>query len=235
VKYHQHTHANSDSASEEICKLLSVELPFRNEVWHNEFFSLVAIAKFYVPKHPIMIGSDELPYFSLFVREYMGLDIASHKARLVDIIEEITNTGLGIVIEPFQPKPYSFTYGGAWGFREDNTFLLENCNASSTNKQSVSMPVIIDRPSEVILPNYARQIIKSFMQDALNISKPAVFLETVLDRESPYTLVFNIIDGIKSDEEVMSCIELLSWFIRPGYYLSACDNSTENQNILMEL
>ena len=176
------------------------------------------------------------PYYSMYTTPPSQFH-STRRLCIAEVIEELTNYGCGIWIDPHREPPRSgaiLTFGALWGFRENGKFIRA-AEVIEEEDRSNYLGVLNGKPNDKILPHYARNAIRGFMSEMLGIKKPSVYLQSDPGNEILHTFVFNIVDGTQEEEVIYRWMEGLMWFMHPGYGVGACETSWETKKLLMPL
>jgi hypothetical protein len=198
----------------------------RDQRWVDEFFANVVEASMAARDPQVHSGPDGFPYFGLYLPpsgQPFETFCVSH------ILENCTDGGVGIDINPAQPQPdWVFSYGVLWSLRAYGTFTgdgLDTPRAGGPGRETEvvakARQVLTGSPSEVLLPGFARTVLRRVL-GRHGVREPRVAL--VVDQAARPTrnLVFNLEPGqVGGREAFEGVMTRLTWFLPPGLGLMA--------------
>ena len=214
--------------------LCSVPQEKRDENWFAEFLSNVPLASFKTTEQQVITGPDGFPYFQLELPE-PGIQF---QCFVLDnmVYDFLLTSGIGVVINSSKAQPdWVFTYGDIFNYaikkdfyNQDNTHF-NKAGEEQITPTDMNNNVMVGQPSEFILPNPARAVLKGFLQYK-KIEEPKVLLMTMTtpDKKEAQDLVFNFTPkDFASEEEFQATVQQMQWFL-PRHYSLAFFNEDDS-------
>lgn len=204
---------------EPLLALLKALPASRGEEWTKQFYSTVTDASFRCGNPQIFTGPDGFPYFSLLSPEPLK---AFDSFCLCNLAEPATERGFGVALNRRSDgADWVFSYGDMLALRLTGT-LMPQPQIEAEPPQKIALGkgevALFGAPSESYLPKYARNIIRSFMQQSLGIKEPKVFLMHRAADKRPMQIVFSVFrEKHKIDQHYFNTLNHLSWFL-PRHY-----------------
>jgi hypothetical protein len=203
--------------TQKIVDLFAIPSDQRDIAWKKQFFEDVFDASFACGDPQVFHGPDGFPYFQLSTPEpYKAFDSFC----ICNLIELATDNGFGIAINP-RPDgaDWVFSYGDLLSYRLFGAFEVGQVQAGDS--QTVihkAAQVLVGAPSEAILPEYTRRILKMFIERNAGNKSPGVFLMNNPSDPIPQALVFSIYrEDFQEEAQFQSVMRGLSWFL-PRHY-----------------
>ena len=201
-------------------QLQSVPKEQRDEKWVSTFYENIADASLVAGDPQVFNGPDGFPYFSLSLPT-PGKPFQCYVIR--HVIEHTLKNGVGIVIEPNEQEPmWVFSYGDIVGFQTQNNWepLTYDHTIPTGNSQEVvekEEKVLIGQPSEHLLPQVARDILKRFLT-AQGVKDPQILLMARSSEAAKRTdLVFGLSpEDVGGEERLNLLLRWISWFLPRG-------------------
>lgn len=200
----------------ELCKVPKVE---RDAAWNIKFLEQVTEASFACGSPQVIEGPDGFPYVQLNLPE-------PGKSFQCYVIKHMTHDflmerGFGVVINPGKGDPdWVFSYGDIVNHHLSGEFYTKSKDWHLTQEEVIKEKeeVLLGQPSETILPQQTRTVIREFMK---RIGVPEVKLLLMHRRKPQGTLqelVFNRTpETFESTEQYTSVMKCISWFL-PRHY-----------------
>lgn len=194
----------------------------RNESWRNAVFSVVTDAPLALAKTQMVQGPDGFPYFVLLIPDE-GMEFSP--VTLLDVVEHVTDNGLGCIIldneNKLEEALYVFPFGDMFSLRHYGNFIGDKLDqeelAKHGGKGSESIQggeVLLGAPSVQFLPEYARTAIGHYMRQVYGIESPSVALMVHVHSAPSRNLVFNIDQQLfKAKEDYINAIRRMRWFL----------------------
>jgi|GEM_PF-639889 len=214
--------------------LCSVPHEKRDEKWFMEFIANVPFASFKSADPQVITGPDGFPYFHLELPE-PGVQFQCY---VVDnmVYDFLLSNGLGVVVNAKDGQPdWVFTYGDIVNYAVKKDFYnKDNTNFNRAGEEQITPTdmnnnVMVGQPSEFILPNPARAVLRSFLQFK-QVQEPKVLLMTIQtpDKREAQDLVFNFTpQNFSSEEEFQGTVQQMQWFL-PRHYSLAFFNEDDS-------
>lgn len=207
--------------------LCSVPQEDRDENWFAEFIKNVPLASFKTTEKQVITGPDGFPYFQLELPE-PGVQFQCYVLDNM-VYDFLLTNGIGVVINSSKAQPdWVFTYGDIFNYAIKKDFYnKDNTNFNRAGEEPITPTdlnnnVMVGQPSEFILPNPARAVLKGFLQFK-QIQEPKVLLMTMVtpDKREAQDLVFNFTpQDFPSQEEFQATIQQMQWFLPRHYSLA---------------
>ena len=208
--------APDPSLARDAAELLRTPAAERDAEWQSRFYGTVVAAALLPADPPQFTGPDGMPYAAF------RLDDTGETAQLslTTVAETLTDRGIGAVLNPQQDKSadWIFTAGDMVSLRLFGRIIPAPRFGQQPPDAAVEREVLAGSPSDALLPSYAREAIRTFMQGTLGIAKPAVFLISDVALQPPESLVFNVSGQQLADGWTeQSALRYLQWFL-PQHY-----------------
>lgn len=214
------------SKTQRLLKLFETVRDERDPIWVSQFCDLAAVAPLEIADPQILQGPDRFPYFNLKVPAPNG---GFSGAAICDIVEHVTETGVGVVLTAGKAEPeWVFNLGALVNFRETGKFMSSEpfdfpppSQPPPENPQEGSgeVKVFVANPGTKILPPYLRRHLSTFLKNVLKVENPGVLLLRDERLRSPSSLVFTVFqDHFSSPEVYKNAIRSLHWFL-PHHYI----------------
>lgn len=216
-----------------IAELLLVPREERDENWVDRFLYNLPAASFRCGTPQVIAGPDGFPYFQLLLPEH-GEEF---QCFVIDkmIPDFLVERGYGVVLNPGSGQPdWVLTYGDILNFHLNGSFFTMESDFSDRNTPdevvSEGEEIMVGQPSETILPQETRKLLKDFFQ--LNgIEDPKVMLMMRKNGEEvSQDLAFNITpEGFESEQHYRNMMQTVTWYL-PRHYsvVGLHDNHLEN-------
>lgn len=227
--------SNSDQR-ENVAQMLKTDIPGRDNIWLDKLFKIVDQANFYCPENSIITDVRGVEYYAMYT------DVPAHvvprQLSIPEIIDELSEGGRAIAINPERQDSVVFSYGQIWGYRIFNRFLdMHEADLIWRKNTGVNNNTfVVGAPSEKILPNFARRVLRRHIQDICKIKRPMVKL-TIDGRQTPANAFsFNIYqENFTSIEHFSAVMDSVLWFMPTGTALEASANTSEGRKGFVEL
>jgi hypothetical protein len=201
-----------------VAELLRTPSERRDKIWYVDFRRAAAQARYYVPDRPLAASQAGFLFYWVYTARPSDSS-TGRQVRIVEIIEEATDQGAGILFNAPNCEPHALSFGYACHIRvfgnfpdKDNISQRPTFGSKRTNYGSR----LLGAPSEQTLPPYARRAMKNYMREQFKISTPSVFMEYDPDHDIPFTLVLNLRDGsLSTPEQFYAALEMIFWFVPP--------------------
>lgn len=193
-----------------LSELLLIPDSARDHAWENQFFDELLKAKVNLIDEGPQTGPDYWPYLMVETSDD-GVE------PVVNILNWLSNKGIGLVINPTKEYPdYVFSWGMVWNFKEAGLFRLNQAPVVQgivelNNEQGL----MVGEPHPKYLPDYVRNILRQFFLDQgllkvkiLVVSQDGKHYDLALSLESL---------GNPPKHEHSGILEALSWFL-PTHY-----------------
>lgn len=206
--------------TERIDALLAVPAAGRDENWLNEFLSDLAGASFSCGNPQVIAGKDGFPYFQLLMPK-KGDEFQSFVIeKMMD--DFLLERGFGVVINPGDENPeWVLTYGDLLNLHLNGAFFSAE-SAFNSNMESEIITeqeeVIVGQPSEAILPDKVRKLLRDFFE--LNgIIEPKILLIMRKNGDNiSQDLAFNITpEQFETEEHYRNMMQTVTWYL-PRHY-----------------
>ena len=208
--------APDPSLARDAAELLRTPAEERDAGWESRFYGTVAAAALMPADPPQFTGPDGMPYAAFRLDNSGG----AAQLSLTTAAETLTDGGFGAVLNPQADKSaeWVFTTGDLVSLRLFGRIIPAPSDSQQPPDAAVEREVLAGSPSDALLPSYAREAIRTFMQGTLGIARPAVFLISDVALQPPESLVFNI-SGQQLAEgwTEQSALRYLQWFL-PQHY-----------------
>lgn len=211
-------------AGETIRELFEVPRDARDAAWQDSFEAAIRLAPFVKLEGQIQQGPDDFPYLVLTTPKDEPLEAL---VSVGGIVEECTERGLGVVIDPGPHGPaWVFHYGQLWSLREYDSFRGdpqdEPAQQDGDQPAEQDRAVMVGQPSERMLPPYARRVLNAYLHQAVGVPEPKVFVLVDPTQRPSRNLVFNVHpENFREPGAIQSVLNSLSWFLPPGRGLVA--------------
>lgn len=216
-------------------ELISVPEADRGEDWSAAFLANLPAASFRCGNPQIIQGPDGFPYFQLFLPE-PGVEFQCY---VIDRMKDdfLLERGLGVAINPTNTGPaWVLSYGDVLNFHLHNEFYSTGetpfSKQLSDEVTESEEEVMIGQPSELLLPQLTRNILRDYLTSN-GVDSPKVLLMMRRLNSGPgisQDLVFNITpQNFDSEETYRSVMQLLAWFLPRHYsFVGMREQSFEN-------
>jgi len=216
-------------ATKELIALFEIDNTNRQAAWHNRLITCLPRAIFTSGEPEIIFNNAGLTYYNLKLTE-TSLDVSNSisKYTIPELIDTfLINEGIGIAIEPHDPKQaINLSYGDVLGFHLYRTFAEPDEHPFKTNKPRASMiskgaDLLINNVPPQILPTNSIKLLEAIMQH-FGINDPKVKLVYLPETEQN-ELVFSIDKNQFEPSKIQELIQKLGWFLPRYYSYLACD------------
>lgn len=145
----------------------------------------------------------------------------------------LLQSGFGVALNTRKENPdWMFSYVDLMNYALRNEFYTDDHHFARNNEDFVignDEEILVGQPSEEILPSYARQQIREFLQYS-GVRNPMVMLiaRNYTDEEQvTQDLVFNITPkNFANEQEYKQAMSTISWFLPKHYSLVGLDSET---------
>lgn len=216
-------------------ELFAVEGEQRNENWRAKFLENVADASFVCSDPQVISGPDGFPYFVLNTPE-------PNKPFQCYVIKNMTTDflleqGLGVVINPGKGNPdWVFSYGDIVNYHLRQEFYSQSNNWDIQQSDEVitsQEKVLVGQPSEYIIPEHTRRILRLFFESLQITDSKIALLNRPKGEEFSQQLVFNLTpDKFKDRDQFNAIMGYVSWFLPKHYSYASMDEATLGENFL---
>lgn len=200
-------------------ELFKVSREQRDDKWNAKFLENVADASFVCGNPQVIEGPDGFPYFQLNIPEpYKKFQCFVIRHMKDDFL---LDKGFGVAINPSKGQPdWVFSYGDIVNYHIRNEFYTKSENWDLPKQEIIKEKeeVLLGQPSESILPNQTRIVIRDFLKGIglndtklllMNRRKPNGFLQE---------LVFNLTpDKFEKKEHYEGVMKSIAWYL-PRHY-----------------
>jgi hypothetical protein len=211
----------------QLLELFDVPVEARGPAWNSRFYEVIPETSLSNPDPKIFYGPDLFPYFHLQTPQEGP---SSEAFCLVKLLEYLTTHGLGAAINPTrgaQDAEWVFSYGDILCLRMFGSFQVKpTIPPQKTGPAQTGEQVLVAAPSESLLPGYAREVLRRFMNESLGVAEPGVLL---LSRSKPFSqqLVFSIFPEDYTDpNHFQGALRSLRWFLPRHYELGAISSES---------
>jgi hypothetical protein len=188
-----------------LAELFAVPAASRDAAWTDAFYAAVPDADAAAGR--VADGPDGYPYASLRVPGSGSSLRASLDRCLAD--------GTGLVFGNGEDVEWVFHYGNLWSFKEFGTF--DAWPRGVAPKASESRQVLTGAPSEALLPEYARVVLRRVLAaEGVEGVEAKVLLVEEPDAAPPRSLMFPVFPDHPRYDAVM---RRLTWYLPPHYGL----------------
>ncbi len=213
-----------------INNLLTIPLEKRDNEWVAEFIDNIAEANLAVAEPEIIMSNEGFPYFNLRSVE-PGENFQAYVIK--NKLPVLLQNGFGVALNTRKENPdWMFSYGDLLNYAVRNEFYTDDHHFARNNQDFVigsDEEILVGQPSEEILPGYARQQIREFLQYS-GVKNPMVMLiaRNYNDEENvTQDLVFNITPrNFSNEKEYQAAMNTVSWFLPKHYSLVGMDAET---------
>ncbi len=214
-------------------ELFKVEENLRNEEWRQAFLENVVDAGFICSEPQVINGPDGFPYFVLNTPKS---DEPFEAYVIKNIIPGfLLEHGLGMVINPAKGNPdWVFSYGDIVNYHLKNEFYSQSENWGVQKNNEVLQneeQVLVGQPSEYILPDQTRKILRNFFENLKVNDAKIALLNRPKGEEFTQQLVFNLTaDKFESQDQFNAIMSYVSWFLPKHYTYASMEESTLGGN-----
>jgi hypothetical protein len=190
--------------------LLQKPMEQRDEKWEDAFLQAFPLSTLRILEEVPQEGPDGFPYL-IVATDDTGTEPAAK------VLDWLSARGIGLVVNPLRDMPdYVFTFGQIWNFKERGQF---NSPVARQNlgqfKLDEGQKVLAGAPTEEHLPQYVREILRSFFSQ---VGAPSVKILMLSTDRKHYDLCFSIESlGNPEKHEHPGVLEAISWFL-PSHY-----------------
>lgn len=189
--------------------LVKIPREQRDQTWIEQFFAALPEASLATTEAQVFRGPDGMQYFDLHLPE-QGKPFEAHC--VAALAEHCTNNGFGLVLNPASnPPDWVFSYGDLWHLRTHGKLAMRKVEGAVGSEGD---QVLVGSPSEQLLPPWARNVLKSFLE-YLKIESPGVLLIVSQKATPAECLVFNVHAEDFPAGQFEHVQRLLAWFIPP--------------------
>ncbi|MCB0329179.1 MAG: hypothetical protein KDD70_05935, partial [Bdellovibrionales bacterium] len=218
-------------------KLLEVQDAYRNTLsWTTELARLANHVVFYVPENPYSVDNYGYPYLMVGTELLPEMGNA-RRMRIAECIEEVTDHGAGLVIDPHRGDDGAgsviFPFGHTWAVREFGRFPEPGMFTASA--QNVEPRYEFEEVNSQLLPPFARRAFKNFLEQAYGFQNSQVCIQRNVHDKEDVVFVFNLLDFSPEQAKLESIMSGLFWFCRHGRSLGACKTDRESKEWLKPL
>lgn len=208
------------SKTENVYRLLKTPQQNRDDVWVKQFLDNLPGASFKAGDPQVIVGPDGFPYFQLFLPR----EGERFESFVIENMKDdfLLHEGLGVVINPTDQQPdWVLTYGDILNLHLNKTFYTED-DLFNKEKGDEDLPknaqVVTGVPSETMLPNVARNVLKEFFkQRGFHSPKVLLLMKQYYGRTSQ-DLAFNITPkNFANRQDFNTFMQVLGWFF-PRHY-----------------
>jgi hypothetical protein len=209
-----------------IAELFKVPRADRGERWLQEFYANVASASFTCDYPQTLTGPDGFTYFILKTPE-TDRPFASFCIRNMRS-DFLLERGWGVVFNPSGDNctDWVFTYGSLLNHHLTGNFItppderdLRNVELNGNTRHTKrAEQVVVAQPSETYLPAFARQALRSFLQNK-GIKTPKILMLSSLEEERIVRkLAFNIApENYSVRTRLNHLMQQVGWFLPNNY------------------
>lgn len=218
-----------------IFKLVSVPLEKRDDSWKDAFLENIVLASFRCGDPQVITGPDGFPYFQLL----MPQPNQSFQCYVIERMKDdfLLKEGYGVVINPDAGQPdWVLSYGDIVSLHLTGAFYTAESTVFSSVREDETIredeKVLIGQPSEFILPDMTRSVLREFLS-ANGVKSPKVLLMSrskALGEKASQDLVFNLTPAdFGSEETFRNVMGHLGWFLPRHYsYVGMRENQFED-------
>jgi len=210
--------------------LLTIPLDKRDNEWVAEFIENIDAANLAVSEPEIIMSTEGFPYFNLRSVE-PGENFQAYVIK--NKLPILLQNGFGVALNTKKENPdWMFSYGDLLNLAVNNEFYTDEHHFAKNNQDFVigaDEEILVGQPSEEILPSYARQQIREFLQFS-GVKNPMVMLiaRNYTDEQNvSQDLVFNITPkNFSNEKEYQQAMNTISWFLPKHYSLVGMDTES---------
>jgi len=203
-----------------IYSLIMVPPEERDEQWQQSFLENIVQASFRCGNPQVITGPDGFPYVQLL----MPLPNESFQCYVIENMKDdfLLESGYGVVINPESGQPdWVLTYGDIMNLDLSGSFYTTGETPFSTLKEDEIIEgeedVLVGQPSELILSNRNRAVLREFLQ-SVGVKTPKVVLISRSSKNGSQELVFNLTpEDFESEEAFRQVMQSVGWFL-PRHY-----------------
>lgn len=216
-------------------ELFDVDIKLRDDAWKSHFLENVADAALACSNPQVINGPDGFPYFVLNIPE-PNKPFQSFVLR--DMIPGfLLGHGLGVVFSPQKENPdWVFSYGDIVNFDLKNEFYTQSDNwgVPQTNEVTdTEEQVLVSQPSEYILPNETREVLRQFFKFQQIEDAKIALLNRPKGEEFSQQLVFNLTpDKFRDHQHFNQVMANILWFLPKHYSYNCLEESVLGDNFL---
>ncbi|TKC59162.1 hypothetical protein FBD94_16655 [Pedobacter hiemivivus] len=223
-----------------IFELIDVPRENRGEEWQKSFLENIVHASFRCGDPQVITGPDGFPYFQLF----MPRPKERFQCYVIDRMKDdfLLKSGYGVVINPNDGQPdWVLSYGDILNLHLTGSFYTTGPTLFSGAKEDETIrkdeKVLVGQPSEFVLPETARTILRQFLLNN-GVKSPKVLLMSRNGgpgEEASQDLVFNLTpEAFETEELFRSVTQHLAWFL-PRHYSFAALSEKQFSDCFMPL
>jgi hypothetical protein len=213
-------------------ELFKIPRKQRDDKWNAKFLENVADASFTCCNPQVFEGPDGFPYFQLNIPEpYKQFQCFVIRHMKDDFL---LDKGFGVVINPSKGQPdWVFSYGDIVNYHIRNEFYTKSENWDLPKQEIIKQKeeVFLGQPSESILPNSTRNVIRDFLK-SIGINDAKLLL---MNRRKPngflQELVFNLTpDKFEKNEHYEGVMKSIAWYLPRHYSYVSMNESNFKDN-----
>lgn len=205
------------SGVDELRAQLSVPEEARGAKWRYRFYDLLDEVPLLARRPRVFVGPDAFPYYALD----LPAPGETGDVAVPDLLEDATERGIGIAIEPHgDVAAWVFTCGdlvtrrafGGYEFPRIGIVPGEHTTFRAVLKETQRMEIV--EPSEGMLPPYVRPLLHEYFNRTLGVEEPGVLALVSPDQEPREQLVFRIArEDFADEDEFERAIAGVTWFL----------------------
>ncbi len=207
----------------------------RNENWQNTFLQNIGQASFRCGDPQFITGPDGFQYFQLLLPE----PNKSFQCFVIERMKDdfLLSNGFGVVINPTSNSAdWVLSYGDILNFHLNRTFYTTEETLFSRERNDETIPgnekVMIGQPSETILPEPTRKLIREFLK-INGVEHPKVSLMMRHNKNNngvTQDIVFNVTpQNFTSETNYRNVMKTIGWYLPRHYsFIGMDENSLDN-------
>ncbi len=203
--------------------LITIPLEERDNQWVENFISNISDSNLVLANPEVMMSSEGFPYFNLRTVE-PGENFQAFV--LQQKLPTILQNGFGVAINAHKEQPdWMFSFGDLLNLALNGEFYTDEHLFSLNTKDyaiGADEELLVGQPSEEILPSYARNHIREYLQ-YMGVKVPMLMLiarnyqdETKVSQDLAFNLTPN---NFSNEKEYQHAMNTLAWFLPKHYSL----------------
>lgn len=211
--------------------LLETPVAERDDSWQKSFLANIPQASFRCGEPQVITGPDGFLYFQLLLPE----PNKSFNCFVIDQMMDdfLLDSGFGVVINPTaNSADWVLSYGDILNYHLNKEFFTTDnhlfLNRSGKEVITEDEEVLIGQPSELLLPNSTRKLIRELLQNN-GIKKPKMLLmmRRLKSGEVSQDLVFNLTqDKFDSESIYHDMMRTITWYLPKHYTIVGTSEKT---------
>lgn len=187
----------------------------RDTLWEDEFLTRLSQAQVNVLSSDPQAGPDQWPYLMISTEASDSTELSREPAQKV--LAWLSERGIGLVVNPTKEFPdFVLTYGMIWSFRETGRFIDRRIIPQDGQVEYVASELKMSGPpTAAYLPDYARKILRQFLNDQ-GVLAPRIQVLSIDGQNFDFAISLESLGNPPANEHA-GIAEAISWFLPPHY------------------